>query len=478
MGNIVGMFPIFLSLQLNVAHRHSPQKAMLTVKKIRAPGGILARSIKSQSQRNSSKALARKPAARKSASPKPKIALALAGGGPLGAMYEIGVLMALDEALEGLDLNDMDIYVGVSAGSFLTAGLANQLTPTEIYKMFIDNDSRASRKGAAGGALKPELFLKPALREYGRRLKSVPGLVVKGFVRRLASPFRRTTMEAFAPLTRAIPAGIFDNEGIARYLDATFNQPGRTNDFRKLKHKLYSVAVDLDTGRAVAFGGAGQEHVPISKAVQASAALPGLFPPVEIDGHYYVDGALKKTLNASLALEDGAELVIGVNPLVPYDGDAAKRRGKAEMEKLIEGGLPVVLSQTFRTLIHSRMHVGLEKYAAKYKNANIVLFEPGTDDPEMFFTNLFSYASRKRVCEHAYQRTRSDLLKRRYELEPLFAKFGISLNIEVLKDEKRTLDSRVFKERRPSRDQRLNDATVDLTDVITALEGWVATSHA
>ncbi|MBL8525399.1 MAG: patatin-like phospholipase family protein [Betaproteobacteria bacterium] len=401
--------------------------------------------------------------------------MALAGGGPLGAMYEIGVLMALDESLEGLNLNDMDIYVGVSAGSFITAGLANQLTPTEIYRLFIDNDSRGTRKQ---GALKPELFLTPALREYGQRLKSLPGLAIKGLVRRVASPFRRTTMESFAPLTRAIPAGIFDNEGIARFLEKTFSQKGRTNDFRKLKRTLYSVAVDLDTGRAVTFGAQGQDHVPISKAVQASAALPGLFPPVEIDEHYYVDGALQKTLNASLALEDGAELVIGVNPLVPYDGDAANRRSKAEMDKLIEGGLPVVLSQTFRTLIHSRMHTGLEKYAAKYKNASIVLFEPGSDDPEMFFTNLFSYASRKRVCEHAYQRTRADLLKRRFELEPVFARFGIKLNIDALKDEKRTLDSRVFKQQQPTKDQRLHHAKLDLADAVNDLEQWVARARA
>ena len=378
--------------------------------------------------------------------------------------------MALDEALDGLNLNDMDIYVGVSAGSFLTAGLANQLTPTEIYRMFIDNELRA----AGQTTLKPELFLKPAWREYGRRLRSVPGLAALGLMRVLASPIRRTTAESFAPLFRAIPAGLFDNEGIARFLAEAFSQPGRTNDFRQLKRKLYSVAVDLDTGRAVTFGGPGYDHVPISKAVQASSALPGLFPPVEVEGQYYVDGALKKTLHASLALDDGAELVIGVNPLVPFDGDAAKRRGKAEMEKLIEGGLPVVLSQTFRTIIHSRMHTGLEKYASKYKNASIVLFEPGTDDPEMFFTNLFSYASRKRVCEHAYQRTRADLLKRRYELEPVLGRFGISLNIEALKDEKRTLDSRVFRKRQPSRDQRLNDATADLTDAIVGLEQWVA----
>ena len=438
----------------------------------------MARSIKPSSQKPASKALAKKPAALKSASTKPKIALALAGGGPLGAMYEIGVLMALDEALDGLNLNDMDIYVGVSAGSFLTAGLANQLTPTEIYRMFIDNELRA----AGQGALKPELFLKPAWREYGRRLKSVPRLAAQGLLRYLASPIHRSTLESFAPLFRAIPAGIFDNEGISRFLTAAFNQPGRTNDFRQLKRKLYTVAVDLDTGRAITFGSAGYDHVPIAKAVQASSALPGLFPPVEVGGHYYVDGALKKTLHASLALEDGAELVIGVNPLVPYDGDAAKRRAghrsRAGVEKLIEGGLPVVLSQTFRTIIHSRMHTGLEKYANKYKNASIVLFEPGTDDPEMFFTNLFSYSSRKRVCEHAYQRTRADLLKRRYELEPVLARFGITLDVNALKDEKRTLDSRVFKKRQPTRDQRFHDATVDLTDAIVDLERWVARSRA
>jgi predicted acylesterase/phospholipase RssA len=426
---------------------------------------------KRKTRKSISAALARNPGARKAASPrKAKIALALAGGGPLGAMYEIGVLMALDEALVGLDLNDMDIYVGVSAGSFLTAGLANGLSPTEIYRLFIDNEMRST----GSGALKPEIFLKPAWREFGRRLKSVPALATKGLFRYAFSPFKRTPIESFAPLTRAIPAGLFDNEGIARFLTHAFSQEGRTNDFRHLKHRLYSVAVDLDTGKAVTFGGPGFDHIPISKAVQASAALPGLFPPVKIDGHYYVDGALKKTLNASLAMEDGAELVIGVNPLVPFDADAAKRRGKAEMEKLVEGGLPVVLSQTFRTLIHSRMHTGLEKYAAKYKNASIVLFEPAGDDPEMFFTNLFSYASRKRVCEHAYQRTRADLLKRQFELEPILARFGISVNLTVLKDPRRTLDDRIFRKRQPTRSQRLNTATLDLADAIADLEGLMA----
>lgn len=402
-------------------------------------------------------------------STKPKVALALAGGGPLGAMYEIGVLMALDESIEGLDLNGMDVYVGVSAGSFITAALANGITPSEIYRLFIENEA------VDGAKLKPELFLKPAFKEYFRRAKSLPGLVAEGIFRFATKPFSRGPVDAFAGLSRAIPTGIFDNEAISRFLNRTFSLPGRTNDFRQLKSRLYSVATDLDTGQSVSFGGPGFDHIPISKAVQASAALPGLFPPVRIEGHYYVDGALKKTLHASVALEDGAEMVLCINPLVPFDADSARKRGKPDMEKLVEGGLPVVLSQTFRAIIHSRMQIGLSKYDTKYKGADVVLFEPNSDDPEMFFTNLFSYSTRQRVCEHAYQRTRHDLLKRRFELAPIFERYGMTLKVDVLKDESRTLDAKVQRSRpRKTRSDRLRGAMLDLSDAVGELQGLIA----
>lgn len=400
---------------------------------------------------------------------RPKIALALAGGGPLGAMYEIGVLMALDESVEGLDLNGMDVYVGVSAGSFITAALANGMTPSEIYRLFVENET------VDGARLKPELFLKPAFKEYFRRARSLPGLVAEGVFRFATQPFKRGPVDSFAALSRAIPTGIFDNEAISRFLHRTFSTPGRTNDFRQLKSRLYSVATDLDSGQSVSFGGPGFDHIPISKAVQASAALPGLFPPVRIEGHYYVDGALKKTLHASVALDDGAQMVICVNPLVPFDADSARRRGKPDMEKLVEGGLPVVLSQTFRAIIHSRMQIGLSKYDTKYRHADVVLFEPDSDDPEMFFTNLFSYSTRQRVSEHAYQRTRRDLLKRRFELEPVLARYGMTLKVDVLKDESRSLDERLRRVRpRVSRGERLQGAMLDLRDAMDELKAVVA----
>jgi len=65
--------------------------------------------------------------------------LALAGGGPLGAIYEIGALVALDEALDGCRMAECDVYVGVSSGGFFAAGLANGMTPREMFESFIEN---------------------------------------------------------------------------------------------------------------------------------------------------------------------------------------------------------------------------------------------------------------------------------------------------------------------------------------------------
>lgn len=362
----------------------------------------------------------------------PRIALALAGGGPLGAIYEIGTITALAEALEGVDFNELDIYVGVSAGSFIAAGLANGLTPATMCRMFIDSDSAAL-------PFEPGMLLKPAFGEYGQRAASVPGLFLDSLRDYLSNPLRKSLLASFQRLAQAIPTGIFDNQGIGDFLEHLFSQHGRSNDFRDLRRQLFLVATDLDSGAAVAFGARGHDHVPISKAVQASAALPGLFPPVEIDGHFYVDGALKKTMHASVALKEGAELVLCVNPLVPFDAELAARTGHGRRRSLVAGGLPVVLAQTFRAIIHSRMQVGIAKYEIEYQDADVILFEPNRDDDDMFFTNMFSYSGRKRLSEHAYRKTREELLRRHDELAPKLARHGIGIRREVLLDPQRTL---------------------------------------
>jgi NTE family protein len=101
--------------------------------------------------------------------------------------------------------------------------------------------------------------------------------------------------------------------------------------------------------------------------------------------------------------------------------------------------LPSVLAQTLRTMIRSRLQTGLDAYAARYEGADVLLFEPRHDDYRMFFTNIFSFSQRRAVCEHAYRRTRRNLLARREELEPILERHGLELRIDVLEDRSRNL---------------------------------------
>ncbi len=381
----------------------------------------------------------------------------MAGGGPLAAVYEIGALAALAEAVEGLDLNEAKIYVGVSAGGIIAAGLANGITPHQMCRLFIESDVEA-----VDGAIlfKPETLLRPALKEFGKRLSAAPGLLAGGLFHYVRH--RGTLAASFERMKELLPAGFFSGDAIGDFLAATFSQAGRSNDFRKLDRKLVIVATDLDTGKAVRFGTPGWDSTPISVAVQASSAVPGLFPPVEVDGHHFVDGALRKTMHASIALEEGVDLLLCVNPIVPYNA-----RFQAGARKLANGGLLDVLSQTLRSILHSRLETGLASYQISHPEVDIVLFQPSEDDAELFFTNIFSYNNRRRMCEQAYQNTRMMLWEQREQLAPRLARHGMRLKLSVLSDTSLTLVSQ-----KPAR-----KALTRLDNVLNDLERYLKVAH-
>ena len=356
-----------------------------------------------------------------------RVGLALAGGGPEGAVYEIGALRALDEVLEGVDLNELHVYVGVSAGAFLCANLANNLTTAQMCRAIV-----APR--AEEHPFHSSTFFQPATGELLRRGAAVPGLIVSALTDYARNPRDASLLDSLTRLGRAVPVGLFANEPIRAFLASIYSMKDRTDDFRELSKRLYVVAVDLDSGEAVRFGDTGHDDVPISTAVQASTALPGLYPPVPINGRHYVDGVLRKTLHASVALDAGAELLICLNPLVPVDTRRAVEEGVMRRGRLNDRGWPTVVSQAFRTLIRSRLKAGMAAYD-RY-DADIVLLEPRRDDYRMFFTNIFSFASRRAVCEHAYQETRRELRRRADEIEPVLARHGIGFRRDLLEQER------------------------------------------
>src|ERR1035437_9647371 len=66
-----------------------------------------------------------------------KSALVLGGGGFTGGVYEIGALRALDLLSVNRTVNQFDVYVGTSAGSFVAAAVANGVTPEEMMRVIV-----------------------------------------------------------------------------------------------------------------------------------------------------------------------------------------------------------------------------------------------------------------------------------------------------------------------------------------------------
>lgn len=389
-----------------------------------------------------------------------KLGLALAGGVLEGGFYEVGVLCALEDAIAGLDFTRADVFVGVSSGAVITSLLANGIPPRTL--------SRAILSRAGGGLdLDPNVLFTPALGEYARRVARIPGLLGGWVKRRLRNPLDMSVIGSLLELGALAPVGLFDSAPMQRYLARVFSAEGRTDDFRRLRGDLRVVAVKLDTSELVTFGGPGYEHVPISRAVQASLSLPGFYCPVTIDGEQYIDGVARRTLNASVALDEGADLLFCVNPIVPVDvhraangnGDGGSEEAGADARasngrpangngrsgdgkrprSLSDYGLPAVLSQTFRTAIHSRMGTGFRSYAHSYPDADVILVEPDLSDHRMFFSNIFSFNNRREVCEHAYASTLRHLREHAGEIGAKLERRGMRLRREVLDDPRRVL---------------------------------------
>lgn len=344
------------------------------------------------------------------------MALVCAGGGVTGAVYQIGYLRALEELLD-CSVLDFDLFVGVSGGAFVTSLLANGLSPVELY------DAVASRVVRPLGVSAAPLF-RLGLSELLRRSTRAPRVLSRALWTTITSEGRNMADLALS-LFELLPSGLLDTSGLQEFLADLFARPGRTDSFTRLRRELYIVAVDLDRAEAVAFGEKGAPRVPISKAVQASIALPGLYRPVRIGGRDYVDGGVKKTAHINLAIQHGADLVIVVNPLVPLKADQSMRARLGG--RLSEKGVSYVLDQVLRIMLHGRMEYGLERYSREHPEVDVLVLQPTRDDMRMFSYNIMRYGARRVVAEHGYRTALETFHTHRRAYAAMLARHGIAL---------------------------------------------------
>lgn len=381
-----------------------------------------------------------------------KMGLACAGGVIEGAIYEIGALNALEEAIAGVRLHELDMYVGVSSGGLISALLANGVSARTLRRAIVSQAEPPLN-------LDPGVLFTPAYREYAGRLRRLPGTLAQTIGQYAANPGDLSLAGLLINLGAAIPTGLFTNAPLQRFLARAFSTGGRTDDFRRLGPALRIIAMHLDSAEIAAFGALGHDDVPISKAIQASTALPGLYCPVEIGDRYYIDGVARRTVHASVALDEGVDLLFCINPIVPVNVQLEQKIDGLRRQSLIDGGLPAVLSQTFRAIVDSRMKTGFKKYAHTHPNADLLLVEPEYEESDLFFSNIFSFSNRHDVAERAYQATREHLLVRADDLQPMLQRRGLDLRLDVLRDPTRTLFGDDDAESPPARRTRFFEQT-------------------
>jgi NTE family protein len=338
----------------------------------------------------------RRPRRRKKPS---KTALVLGGGGFTGGVYEIGALRALDLLAVNSTVNNFDVYVGTSAGSFVASMLANGVTPEEMMQVINTQEETELEDLQLDKVLKLN-YLGFLQKTMALPLRSVE--LARSIIR-----FREVSAIDFGvAMAENLPSGLYSGRGVNDYVAEALGDGGRTNDFRLLDPELYLTATDLDTCERIVFGEDGWDDVPISKAVECSTALPIVYKPVDLKGRQFVDGGIRSTTNVDIAVEKGAKFIVVVNPLVPYVNDFEKTIPTmlgTRVRRVSDMGLPAIANQTFRLIAHARLHQAVEQWQEKYPGVDIILVEPEADDELMFGTPIMDYSRRLQIARHGFE---------------------------------------------------------------------------
>jgi NTE family protein len=354
-----------------------------------------------------------------------RTALVLGGGGFTGGVYEIGALRALDLMAVNRTVNQFDVYVGTSAGSFLAALTANGVTPEEMMRVVNQQVPTPFRDVDRGTLMRPNTV------EFAQAVALLP-LRMLGLARNLLGQVRSSSLIDIAVgIAEALPSGLYDGHGIQDYLEAVLGDPDRVNDFRLLQNDLFLTATDLDTCERIVLGGPDWDDVPISRAVAASTALPMVYKPVEIKGRHLVDGGLRSTTNVDVAVEAGAKFVIVVNPLVPYVNDFQKvipTMLGSRVRRVRDMGFPQIGYQAFKLIAHQRLHEAVSRWKERYPGVDIILIEPDPNDELMFETNILNFTRRVEIARHGFESVTLKLASDYEDIKAVCAKHGIEIS--------------------------------------------------
>jgi NTE family protein len=383
-----------------------------------------------------------------SGQPGGKLALCLCGGGITGAMYELGALAAIDDYFrpaygEGVpadrrpfDSTRFDIYIGISAGSYLATALCGGISPRRLARAVLGDPFERSLIPNQ----RTDMFRFEPLRAAGLGLR-----LGAAALRSLVSVARGLMRPAELPIevVRALPAGLFTMRPYRKYLARFLRRYGIPERLCDMPRELYIAVNDLDTGHRAILGGprggpgGALADVGAAEAICASSAIPVWFEPVRIRGRDYVDGGTGKAEHVDVALKRGARLVVCINPMVPFrhdpDGPEHHLALPGRPRHLGDLGLFTVSDQAMRLSIKARLHQGLRRAAAEYRDATILLLEPDEREADMFLENPMNFEARAQILRYGYHSAAAQLTARRELFDEVCGRFGLHGDIGRLK---------------------------------------------
>jgi predicted acylesterase/phospholipase RssA len=363
---------------------------------------------------------------------KGKTALVLAGGGIMGAAYEIGVLTALDQLFaEKFSSNRFDMFVGVSAGSVIAALVANQIPPGRLFQA-INRDEKTVFNWRRSDIYR---FESSAVLKSIWKVSSNLFRIYRSYRQ---SHTQMSLQDLIYILQEQFPAGLFSLDPMQNYLCQSFAEEGICDTFSKLKTELYIPAYDLDTGERVIFGKHSHEDVHICQAITASCAIPYFFRPQKIGGRYYIDGNTGRTTHIDIAIEQGATLIVLVNPRVPMNNDPERTclpsLSYGDCASIANLGISCAWEQAQRIENQEKLVMAMELYKLERPDVDILVLQPGPEESLLFFQSPMSQLARNHIMRYGYHLSLGQLNANFEEFAKAFKRQGIKTSAGNLRD--------------------------------------------
>ena len=297
---------------------------------------------------------------------RPRTGLVLGVGGRSGIAHHAGALHALTSS-GAIRIDDLDIVIGTSAGAIVAGQLRSGVSPEHLYPIATDTSQGADRR-------RGDDFFAPAWNSPFSLLQRAVG---SGWV------LGRSTLRFPLPvmprqLRSLFPGGLMQ---LGEQADLDAHLPRHWPE-----KNLWLVAVDIHTGRRVVLRKDGPVGATLQQAALASAAVPGIYQPIRVNGRTLVDGGVHSSTNLDLLLGKRLDHVTVIAPL--------------GLQAL--GAVPPPLL-ALRQIVHTNLMRTVE--ALRAEGTTVAVLEPSSELARLHGVNTLRVGASKEISEAAYAET-------------------------------------------------------------------------